>query len=164
MFLCYVTDYGRMGTELLLNYWIHGDKVEIGPNCLSHDYLCPMTIWGLIKRSHCLPDWSKNASISWGTTVFIYIFIRSVHPPLARLVQSTKLQNVFFKNGWRSLLRGRRPAQGARIRALLFLVLFEDVSRERPHHIHTDTHWHTHTHFTSGAIHIGKSQATEVKK
>lgn len=56
----YFTDYGRVGTKLLLNYWIHGDKVEIGPNSLSHDYLCPMTIWGLIKRSHCLHDWSKK--------------------------------------------------------------------------------------------------------
>lgn len=55
-FFFYFNDYGRMGTELLLKYYIHGDKVEIGPNCLSHDYLYPMTIWGLIKRSHCLPD------------------------------------------------------------------------------------------------------------
>lgn len=90
-----------MGTKLLLNYWIHGDKVEIGPNSLSHDYLCPMTIWGLIKRSHCLHDWSKK-NLRWrsprsaGTTAFIYIFVRWVYPPLAPPVQSTKLQNVFF--------------------------------------------------------------------
>lgn len=99
----YFTDYGRVGTKLLLNYWIHGDKVEIGPNSLSHDYLCPMTIWGLIKRSHCLHDWSKKkktqmkiASLSWATTAFIYIFVRWVYPPLATPVRSTKLQNVGF--------------------------------------------------------------------
>lgn len=147
----YFTDYGRVGTKLLLNYWIHGDKVEIGPNSLSHDYLCPMTIWGLIKRSHCLHDWSKKnkknnrwrSPLSAGQRLLLFTSL-SAEFILLSLLQSDplscKMWGFFFKNGWRSLLQGRNPARGARIRALLFLVLFEDVSRERPRH--TDTHAH----------------------
>lgn len=79
----YFADYGRMGTAVPLNYCFHGDKVEIGPYCLSHDYLCPMTIWGLIKRSHCLCDWSKKVREErltlWDGLVYLRIYGQFAH-------------------------------------------------------------------------------------
>lgn len=154
----YITDYGRVGTKLLLNYWIHGDKVEIGPNSLSHDYLCPMTIWGLIKRSHCLHDWSKKnsdeARLAQLGRLLLFTSL-SAEFILLSLLQSSPLsyKMCFFKNGWRSPLQGRSPARGARIRALLFLVLFEDVSRERPRRTDTRTHRQTTTERTHISCH-----------
>lgn len=72
-----------MGTAVTLNYCFHGDKVEIGPYCLSHDYLCPMTIWGLIKRSHCLCDWSKKVREErltlWDGLVYLRIYGQFAH-------------------------------------------------------------------------------------
>lgn len=163
-FFFYFTDYGRVGTKLLLNYWIHGDKVEIGPNSLSHDYLCPMTIWGLIKRSHCLHDWSKNkkikkinqmkiASLSWAATAFIYIFVRGVYPPLATPVRSTKLQKwVFFFKEWLTFtITGKEPSSGCADSCTpLSRIVWGCQSRTPPphRHTHTQTNRHgTHTHF-----------------
>lgn len=140
-----------MGTELLLNYWIHGDKVEIGPNCLSHDYLCPMTIWGLIKRSQCLPDWSKNSEeerLAELRDDCFYLHLSAEFILLSPLRSSPlSYKMCVFKNGWRSLLQGRSPASGARIRALLFSrIVWGCQWRTPPPRARAGVHTPTHTH------------------
>lgn len=148
-FFFYITDYGRMGTELLLNYWIHGDKVEIGPNCLSHDYLCPMTIWGLIKRSHCLPDWSKNSEeerlAQLGDDCF-YLHLCPLSLSSSRTLQSSPLSHkiCFLRMADAHYYReGAQPRVRADSCTPLSRIVWGCQSRTPPPLTHIDTQTHT---------------------
>lgn len=145
----YITDYGRMGTELLLNYWIHGDKVEIGPNCLSHDYLCPMTIWGLIKRSHCLPDWSKNSDeerlAQLGDDCF-YLHLCPLSLSSSRPCQSSPLS---YKMCFLRMADAHYYREGAQPRVRGFVhSSFSYCLRMSVENAPTTTHTDTHTHIS----------------
>lgn len=140
-----------MGTELLLNYWIHGDKVEIGPNCLSHDYLCPMTIWSLIKRSHCLPDWSKNADEErldqLGDDCFLFTSLSSQFILLSPFQSSPLSYKMCFLR--MADAHYYREGDQHRVRGFVhssFSYCLRMSVENAPHHRHTQTHTETHTH------------------
>lgn len=151
-------------------------KVEIGPNSLSHDYLCPMTIWCLIKRSHCLHDWSKKkkkkgrwrSSLSAGQRLLLFTSL-SAEFILLSPVRSTKLQNVgFFFKEWLTLtITGKEPGSGCADSCTpLSRIVWGCQSRTPPphRHTHTQTNRHrTHTHFMPVPIARGYNSRKNIK-
>lgn len=142
--------YGDQASIKLLNSWRQGWNwtelpvtwLPLPNDNLGFNQKKPLSPWLIQKLCWRTPR-------SAGARLFLFTSLSAQFMLLAPL-QSTPLsyKMCVFKNGWRSLLQRRSPAWGARIRALLFLVLFEDVSRERPHHTLTHRHPHTHTHIS----------------
>lgn len=159
--------YGDRATIKLLNSWRQGWNwtelpvtwLPLPNDNLGFNQKKPLSAW-LIQNS------GEERLAQLGTTVYIYIFVCRVYPPLA--LQSTPLsyKMCFLRMADALTITGKEPSLGVRgfVHSSFSYCLrmsVENAPTTHRTHIHTDrrTDTHTHTfHASSPAIHTIKSQ------